>query len=668
MDAPHRENGIRKRSTNACQRCRKQKIKCSGLQPCNTCHKRKLTCVFDDRDQKVLVTRGFIEDLQRKVALLERDNSEDLSSLQSYVEQERTRPDDSGDNLSSMVDTRLGPNLKGADLTNPLSTGPSTFTTAATGRTFYLGTSSNWSFARRILSMTHEHLYNAPLPTDSLLFEGSTYDFGWDGSRTSVYQEPPIVPTLDYSIYLINAVKFHAGQLFHLFDEGTFMGGLYAFYDDPQAHVDPPSLWYIHYLVVIAFGKALVAHRNQSTRPPGCEFFTKALQLLPDSTHLCREPMTGAEILCCLALYLQALDYRNSAHNYIGQAVRIALAQGMHTDMPAQQLGEVVVQRCRKIWWTIYVLDRQMTSLMGLPQSIHDSQIHHQLPSYPGSPQKVVALSMQIRMCQIIAEINSTVYAPDGRLNRKFLLRTKAALASTTDLANDLQGSFDLQLDKSTISGVSRLSAHLHLLYHQCIVLATRPLLLCFLKMRFQSADICLETLNSSANVLRLLQVCVDSAQQQLSILGCLFEQSLLDSFLPFDLESTFVSSVVLLMAPAIDSNLLDNRTPWLQKSCVILDDMITRGNLIARFRKAELEQLDSLLSQLVPDRQLQIVDSTRKTDLLGFESSPLPPPYPELPGLSDGLTTAEIMAVAESIDTGDVDWVAHAVTENEIW
>jgi hypothetical protein len=40
-----------------------------------------------------------------------------------------------GDNLPSMVDTRLGSNLEGADLTNPLSTGPSTFTTAATGRT-----------------------------------------------------------------------------------------------------------------------------------------------------------------------------------------------------------------------------------------------------------------------------------------------------------------------------------------------------------------------------------------------------------------------------------------------------------------------------------------------------------------------------------------------------
>ncbi|KAL4777703.1 hypothetical protein BDW60DRAFT_7963 [Aspergillus nidulans var. acristatus] len=663
MDGSHKDNGVRKRSTNACQRCRKQKIKCSGFQPCNTCHKRKLTCVFDDRDQKVLVTRGFIEDLQRRIASLEQGENE-LASPHSYVEQDRARPEDGGDD--DPADFRYSQNLEDVDLTNPLSTGPSAFTTSLTGRTFYLGTSSNWSFARKILGMTHEHLYHSALPTDSLLFEGSTYDLSWDGLRTTVYAEAPIVPTLDYSIYLINAVKFHAGQLYHLFDEGTFMGGLYAFYEDPQQQMATDGLWYIHYLVIVALGKALVVQRNRGTRPPGCEFFARALQLLPDTTHLARDSIIATEILCGVALYLQALDHRNSAYNFIGQAMRIALAQGMHTDMPVQHLGEALVQRCRKIWWTIYVLDRQMTSLMGLPQSIQDSQIHPQLPSFPGSPQKVVALSMQIRMCQIIAEINSTVYGADGRLNRKFLLRTKAALASTTDLAGDLQRSFDLQLEKSTISGVSRMSAHLHLLYHQCIVLATRPLLLCFLKMRFQSADACLETLNSSTNVLRLLQVCIDSAQQQLNILNSLYEQSLLDSFLPFDLESAFVSSVVLLMAQAIDHTLLESRRPWLDKSYLILDDMISRGNLIAQYRKTELEQLSALMYQLAPDRQ---PDDTSKEKGLEL-SSPLPPAYriPELPGLNEGLTTAEIMAVAESIDTGDVDWVAHAVTENQIW
>ena len=91
--------------------------------------------------------------------------------------------------------------------------------------------------------------------------------------------------------------------------------------------------------------------------------------------------------------------------------MRIALAQGMHTDMPAAQLGEDVVQRCRKIWWTIYLLDRQMTSLMGLPQSIQDDQLYHALPSFSGSPQKVIGVAMQIKMCQIIAEINSSKWS-----------------------------------------------------------------------------------------------------------------------------------------------------------------------------------------------------------------------------------------------------------------
>lgn len=183
--------------------------------------------------------------------------------------------------------------------------------------------------------MAHEHLYHSPLPTDSLLFEGSTYDLGWDGSRNTVDQEFPIVPTLDYSIYLINAVKFHAGQLFHLFDEGNFMGGLYAFYENHQQQTAAPGLWYIHYLVIIALGKALVVHRNRGSRPPGCEYFTKALQLLPDTTHLCRDPVIETEILCCIALYLQSLDFRSSAHNFVRRPHQVPVHMADSIDRPS---------------------------------------------------------------------------------------------------------------------------------------------------------------------------------------------------------------------------------------------------------------------------------------------------------------------------------------------
>ncbi|RJE18722.1 hypothetical protein PHISCL_08937 [Aspergillus sclerotialis] len=686
---------VKKRSSNACQRCRRQKIKCSGTQPCDTCSKRKQSCTFDNREQKILVTRGFLEDLQRKVALLERGDEEEVFTPRSHSIEHDVARLDGGEHIPPQADNQWDQNLENReDLTNPLSASPSTFMTASTGRTFYLGTSSTWSFSRKVLSMAHEHLYHSPLPTASLLFDGCAYDLGWDGARTTVYPEIPVAPTPDYSIYLINAVKFHAGQLFHLFDEAEFMENLHIFYDNPEQHIAANPLWYIHYLLILAFGKAFVVQKNYQHRPPGSGFFIKALQLLPDSTCLSRHPINAAEILCCIALYLQSLDNRNSAHNFIGQAMRIALAQGMHTDMPAAQLGEDVVERCRRIWWTIYILDRQMTSLMGLPQSIQDDQLYHGLPSFSGSPQKVIAVAMQIKMCQIIAEINSSewsthlfssgllivlaVYGPDGRLNRKFLLRTKTALSSTTNLAHELQNSFDLQLDGSSVSGVSRLGAHLHLLYHQCMVLATRPLLICFLQIRFHSPESCVESLNSSANVRKLLQVCVDSAQHMLNILTCLHEQSLLDTFLPFDLDSTFVSAVILSIASFTDPSLVDDRTAWLQKTNIILDEMISRGNLIADFRKSELGQLTRMLSQVSPDRHFDIdnppklkppgVNPTRPSSPFASNNYGVVDGVTALPMLDYGLTTAEIMAAAESIDTGDVDWIAHAVTENQIW
>lgn len=90
----------------------------------------------------------------------------------------------------------------------------------------------------------------------------------------------------------------------------------------------------------------------------------------------------------------------------IGQAVRLSLASGMHTNMPIDHLGGEALQRRRRIWWTVYILDRQMTSLMGLPQSIEDNQIYHELPLFPESPHKVTALSIEIKMCQIIADVN----------------------------------------------------------------------------------------------------------------------------------------------------------------------------------------------------------------------------------------------------------------------
>ncbi|KAI0425319.1 hypothetical protein F5Y09DRAFT_335067 [Xylaria sp. FL1042] len=721
----HSTRRAMKRSSNACERCRRQKIRCSGSPSCDTCRKRNLTCTFNLEDQKIMVTRKYIEELQRgtatAAAVFENTQKEADPELASQKVNEACRShcgrlltpttttttttgqavssstnrSDCHDGVSpfpaGMVeDCQEDPYTPNSDsdgqpLTNPLSTGRSAFSTAGNGFTFYLGTSSNWSFTRRILSMTHERLFHTPLPTDDLGFDCMIYELDWGGSRAAS-SEPasPILPSLDHCIYLINAVKFHCCQVFHLFDEETFMESLYTFYDNHLQEPRPSEeLWYVHFLLILAFGKGFTTKKSQGKRPPGEAYFSKALHLLPNMIMLWTRPVEAAEVLSCIALYLQCIDSRIVAHNYIGQAMRLAMGCGLHTDMGTEGFSEELVERSRRAWWTVYILDREMTSLMGLPQSNYDHGVYPQLPSFLGSPQRTAALSIRIKISRIMAKINDTVYSPQGQKDRKFLLSTKAALSDIAGVADELRLSFPVERETAG-HGLSRISGHLHLVYHQCIILATRPLLYFFLQIRLTSATECLRRMNTSETVRNLILMCLDSSLQSITLLRLLQAQGLLEVFLPFDLDSLFVSTVSAMVAFVLDPHLNEDIPVWLQKSYSVFEEFITFGNRVALFRKSELLQLHELLNCLPPDENLAIDrpnngnasgsvdDRTASIDDIhnnAVLASTLLPPFS---AVTDGggsdisfenlMTTAEITEMANSIDNLDAEWVSQTI------
>ena len=71
------------------------------------------------------------------------------------------------------------------------------------------------------------------------------------------------------------------------------------------------------------------------------------------------------------------------------------------------------------------------------------------------------------------------------------------------------------------------------------------------------------------------------------------------ESLIPFDLESTWSCAVVLLVTGMVDPSLLGKDEAWLQKTNTILEEMVSRGNLVAELRKAELQQLGETLTRL---------------------------------------------------------------------
>ncbi|KAM0544500.1 hypothetical protein ACHAPJ_011794 [Fusarium lateritium] len=184
------------------------------------------------------------------------------------------------------------------------------------------------------------------------------------------------------------------------------MHGLLSLYNDGPSPLNSENrMWYIQYFLVMALGKGLLTRGMSKAGSPGSEYFMRAMELFPDASGLYQDPILSIEVCCGLALYLQAVDHRNSAYVYLGLALRIALSQGLHRDIVGEFPDDPEVERYRNAWWTLYILDRKFSSLMGAPSSVHDSDISVPVPNERSGSPKSNALDMHIKLSRLIAKV-----------------------------------------------------------------------------------------------------------------------------------------------------------------------------------------------------------------------------------------------------------------------
>ncbi|KAF5703540.1 transcription activator [Fusarium globosum] len=651
--------------------------------------------------QLFVVSRGYINRLQERLAALE-SKSEEHSLLE--VTTGRSRSTDLSDRIPLSTENNeiseqvikpsasISPygtaeaqdqrQLNGegkAPLTNPLAFHTYDFVPSVTGHILFMGTSSNWSFNKRVLTMTHERVKGRPLSMHNLHFagtEGKVFDLKWDGTRKFTSQDVPdtsALPTKDFALYLINSVKFHCGWLYSLFDEDIFMERFRLFHENPSEYARAEPLWFVHYLLVLAFGKAFVVQSTKSRRPPGGDFFIQAMKLMPDFNFFDCDIIEEMQVLCCAALYLQSVDHIQQAYRLVCSALRHGLEHGIHTEMQSDSLDAAYVQRSRHMFWTLYILERQLISLLGLPLSIADETISARFPDFPGQPQKLEALKIHVDFCRVLAKINQTVYGLEGKLDSRYLGATQSVLKSIATVTERLNKSFEIQASEG-MAGISRISAHLHLMQHQCIILTTRPLLYTFLLSRLGHLEVALMHWLQSESVKGLVQMCTESAQQILRILSSLSEQGLLETFLRFDQDAAFTATIALLMAAAIDSSLLPDHTPWTQRAYGLFDEMNSRGNLVANMVAAELKQLEDLLKGFLASNDSRPVVATQgpNTPRQGFMNdidsgtgsvTDYAEPFSIEPdddfglGLNYELSAEQLLNIANSLDIDSLTW-----------
>lgn len=170
----------------------------------------------------------------------------------------------------------------------------------------------------------------------------------------------------------------------------------------------------------------------------------------------------------------------------------------------------------------------------------------------------------------------------------------------------------------------------------------------------------------------------------------------LAETFLSLDLDPLYVSSTVLLVGAAVDKSLLVDRDSWVRRSLALLEDIESSGNLIASWRKSEIQRLDEMLIEISDETRIKPSSSSVGSapaenpggpsfqgntfqpepnniplSNQGFLHLPQPSPF-DVPattiGGGDDLWAEHILAIASSIQDEDVEWIDRAIVDNSIW
>ncbi|OAR01680.1 hypothetical protein LLEC1_02195 [Akanthomyces lecanii] len=622
-----------RRTAHACIPCRQSKIKCSGEEPCANCERRYVKCRFEDcGGDKVTVTQRYLRDLQRQANYARsRGASHDQSgqldeeaqphpqyastpsvSVQDRNSDDTTLRNETAASSSSHKQSTLDP-LAPIDTDEAYSIWTSPFQYPTTTLRYkyknkrnwiWLAPASTWSFTTRLTILLTDKLDLEPPGTPTKHFD-EIYPLQWNSLPSNIIPDITGLPSLDHALYLFNTVRFHFGQNYRFFDEKAFVENTREFYASGAAKMaSEHRLWFAQFLLVMAFGKGFLSGPQLLDEPPGARYFTRAMSVMPEITCVWKDSLLAIEVMALIGLYLYAIDQRESAHVYVAQAVRIAQMEGLHTQLPEDELGSETVSRCRKLWWMLYIIDRHFSSSLGVPMTTPDSDITTQFDETEtnGLVQHASTLRLQVSLSQLLSHIITTIYRSEKTQLGDFLDATRSILSSMVAHAQEIEQIVQSELS-SSVQAMSRETRHITLVYHQvcaapkCVIVATRPVLLSVLKERLEKLNDGKEDWRSFLSLTKpLISTGIKSAVKTVKILST--DDGLLEYFLPFDLEFTYGAAIYLAMANTLFPATEDS-TAYSRTAQDILTEMTNKGNKIAAIRKRELDILQGLLAEL---------------------------------------------------------------------
>jgi hypothetical protein len=320
FDVPLTVRGkIRQKTARACDKCRALKRKCDGQKPCLRCVQQRLACNYNTPYR-----RGNVGEIEKNATLTEN------------ITMTANSPPDS-----------------------PLSN-------EATTEEIYLGKASGITFFRkakeRLVDTRREHNTSSSLAfSDQKFHETSSGLF--------------ILPPKEVTKRLVDHYFEFCSPTYRYLHRQTVMHSLAVLYEDHE-RLDPAQC------AIIFMCCAWSANSTSDLKGPytgavDSERFYQAAKSQLDRANVNSLAALQAHFMVCL--YLLFSSRINQAWIMMGIIVRLAQAMGLHRRTVYRSVLENELGK--RTFWSIYVLDRYLSVILGRPCALHDDDIDQELPS-----------------------------------------------------------------------------------------------------------------------------------------------------------------------------------------------------------------------------------------------------------------------------------------------
>ncbi|CAG7566312.1 unnamed protein product [Fusarium equiseti] len=583
---------------------------------------RKETCTFEEKEKKAAVPVQYLDQLHARIESLEAqllsskgadaDTGVNIATpsprsqtprLASRVASQSPLNDDRDASLVNISDSRPE-RPESETLTNTLVTSEPQIKVHRYGHAAYLGHSSTLSFSRNVRNLLQQLSPN----TDPGSVSTERQDISYKGTLPPIALNLSTVPLpkLSYAEYLTNTVLVHMGSLYSIFDSKIFLRRLRSFYDErDRGLVDKASLWHIQMLLVLAFGKSIQSREHSEMGPSGMTYFTRAIEAMPDIRRLYEDPLLSIEILCLAALFMHAADLLQEAYVTIGQALRISVTKVLNKQFP-EAMRSANFEYQRRLWWTVYCIDRKCAAMLGSPSVMREDDISIPFPELNSGDESQNAFAIHAILSSHLGKILDVIYGVHEQ-QKNFLVEVKTILSRLAETYVVLREHLPLDVQQPG-QPLSRESATLHLLMHQCVVLTVRPVLFSLLKPLLAPDGSKTNTRLPSSPFESMLKMCIESAVQILKIMAILKQQMMCDIFLPYDIDALFSAAFALIL---IDILRPANELLWdLPEVMNLLGEFVSRRVAPAQAYRSDLVQILKLHTKIRGNDNSQSLDT----------------------------------------------------------